>query len=107
MWIGIAAAVVLSAIAGGLTVARLRQPPAEQPVVRLQIDPPEGGQFVFGNNMGGVALSPDGRTAAFVATANGKTGLWMRPLDGTISVVEDWLPTVSIRSLTQQRDHAT
>src|SRR5207253_1145612 len=25
---------------------------------------------------------PDGRTAAFVASGEGKTGLWVRPLDG-------------------------
>ena len=52
-------------------------------MLRLQIDPPEGGRFIFGNNIGGIALSPDGRTAAFVASGNGKTGLWVRPLDGT------------------------
>jgi Tol biopolymer transport system component len=85
MWIGIAAALVLSAIGGGLTVARLRKPPAEQDVLRLQIVPPEGGQFTFGLSIGGNALSPDGRTAAFVATADGKTGLWLRPLDGTVA----------------------
>src|SRR5262249_8082964 len=52
-------------------------------VLRLQITPPEEGQFPFGNNVGGIALSPDGRTAAYVASGNGETGLWIRPLDGT------------------------
>ena len=37
----------------------------------------------FGDNVGGIALSPDGRTAAYVASGSGKTGLWIRPLDGT------------------------
>ncbi len=84
MWVGIAAVTLLiSAFAGGFTIARLRQPPAEQDVVRLQIDPPEGGQFAFGLNIGGVALSPDDRSAAFVATVNGKTGLLVRRLEGT------------------------
>jgi len=83
MWLGLVAALTLGVIAGGLTVARLHQPQPEQGVLRLQINPPEGGQFAFGNSIGGVALSPDGRTAAFVATANGKTGLWVRPLEGT------------------------
>ena len=35
------------------------------------------------NNIGGIALSPDGRTAAYVASGQGKTGLWVHPLDGT------------------------
>src|SRR6266849_1077757 len=83
MWIGIAAAMVLSALAGGFTIARLRPPPPEQGVLRVQIDPPEGGQFIFGLANGGNALSPDGRTAALVATAKGRTGLWLRPLEGT------------------------
>jgi eukaryotic-like serine/threonine-protein kinase len=83
IWIGIAAALALGAIGGGLTVSRLRRPSPEQGVLRVQINPPEGGQFAFGIGIGGVALSPEGRTAAFVATANGKTGLWVRPLDGT------------------------
>jgi hypothetical protein len=62
-------------------VSHFRQVPADERVLRLQIDPPEGGRFTIGNNVGGIALSPDGRTAAFVASANGKNGLWVRPLD--------------------------
>ena len=50
---------------------------------RLQIDPPEGGQFSLSDSIGGMAISPDGRTAAFVATIGAKTGLWVRALDGT------------------------
>jgi len=88
MWIGIAAAaLVIGALAGGFTTAHLHQPPPEQGVLRVQINPPEGGQFAFGNSSGGVALSPDGRTAAFVATANGATTLWVRPLDGTARLI--------------------
>jgi Tol biopolymer transport system component len=50
--------------------------------LRLEINPPEGGQFLLGVNIGGFALSPDGKTAAFVAGVNGTTALWVRPLDG-------------------------
>jgi Tol biopolymer transport system component len=64
-------------------VARFRQPPAEARPYRLQIEPPEGGRFIFGNGVGGLGLSPDSRTAAFVASGSGKNGLWIRPLDGT------------------------
>jgi Tol biopolymer transport system component/predicted Ser/Thr protein kinase len=84
-WWWIAAAVlVIGVLLGGWAVAHFRQPPADDRAFRLQIDPPEGGQFVVsGNGVGGLALSPDGRTAAFIASGNGRTGLWVRPLDGT------------------------
>jgi Tol biopolymer transport system component len=35
------------------------------------------------NALGGNAISPDGRTVAFVAAVNGKTGLWVRALNET------------------------
>jgi serine/threonine protein kinase len=83
VWIGISAAIlVIGALAGAFTMARLRQPPPGHGVLRVQITSPEGGQFAFGIRFGGVALSPDGRTAALVATVNGVTALWLRPLDG-------------------------
>jgi Tol biopolymer transport system component/tRNA A-37 threonylcarbamoyl transferase component Bud32 len=84
-WQWIAATTLVIGALGGWSVSHFRQPPAEDRVLRLEITPPEGGQFVLGGtaNIGGVALSPDGRTAAFVASANGHTGLWVRPLDGT------------------------
>ena len=36
-----------------------------------------------GLTSGGIALSPDGNIAAFVASAHGKIGLWIRPLNDT------------------------
>src|SRR5579864_1374627 len=81
LWIGIAAATLLLGAGVGWALALFRQPTADDRAYRLQIDPPEGGQFVFGNNSGGIALSPDGRTAVYVASVNGKTALWVRPLD--------------------------
>jgi Tol biopolymer transport system component/predicted Ser/Thr protein kinase len=82
-WWWIAAAAMVVGALGEWSIARFRQPTDDEHVFRLQMDPPEGGRFVFGNTVGGISLSPDGRTAAFVAAANGKTGLWVRPLDGT------------------------
>ena len=76
----VAAALVLLAFAGGWAMSRSRQAPAPDQVQRFQLNPPEGGQFHPAN---GFAISPDGRTLAFVATAPGKSGLWVRPLDGT------------------------
>ena len=80
-WIAIAALAVGLACGWGLT--RLRQPPANETALRVQINPPEGAQFSFGLGIGGIALSPDGRTAVFVATTNGKVELWLRPLGAT------------------------
>jgi Tol biopolymer transport system component len=83
-WIA-AGTLVIGTLLGGWAVTHFRQPPADDRAYRLQIDPPEGGRFVFGNASGGIALSPDGRTAAYVASSSGKTGLWVRPLDGTVA----------------------
>jgi Tol biopolymer transport system component/tRNA A-37 threonylcarbamoyl transferase component Bud32 len=83
-WWWIAAAALAIGALDGWSVAHFRQPAADDRVFRLQIDPPEGGQFlVSGNGVGGIALSPDGRTAAYIASSGGKTALWVRPLDGT------------------------
>jgi eukaryotic-like serine/threonine-protein kinase len=82
-WIAVAAALILGSF-GTWAVLRYRQPRAEERVLRYQIDPPQGGAFVVptGPISGGLAISPDGKTAAYVATVNGRTGLWVRPLDG-------------------------
>lgn len=80
-WIA-AATLVIGVLLGGWGVSRFRQPPAEARPYHLQINPPEGSRFIFGNMVGGLALSPDGRAAAFVASGGRKNGLWIRPVDG-------------------------
>ena len=82
MAFALAAALVIFAL-GGLAVSYFRHTPAvEERAIHLSLEPPEGGQFVFGNG-GGIALSPDGRIAAYVASVDGKIGLWVSPLDGS------------------------
>src|SRR5262249_39908596 len=82
-WIAAAAAVGIGALSGW-AVAHFRQPSTADRVFRLEISPPEGGRFVpLSNAVGGSALSPHGRMAAFVAAVKGKTGLWVRALDET------------------------
>jgi hypothetical protein len=81
-WIRGAAALILATIAGW-AVLHFREPRADERVFRAQISPPEGGRFIFGFQFGGIALSPDGRTAAFVASGGERTGLWVRRLDAT------------------------
>jgi Tol biopolymer transport system component len=83
-WRWIAVSALLAGALGGWAVSQLRQTPPDDRVFRLQITPPEGSRFVFStNSVGGIALSPDGRTAAYVASGQRKTGLWIHPLDGT------------------------
>jgi eukaryotic-like serine/threonine-protein kinase len=80
-WFAVAVAVALGA-ASSWAVMRFRHPPADERVLRFQIDPPQGGRFVLNRvAAGGLAISPDGKTTAYVADANGKTGLWILRLD--------------------------
>jgi hypothetical protein len=80
-WIAATALLAIGTLSGWM-VAHFRQPSSTDRVLRLDINPPEGGRFVtLSNTVGGSALSPDGRMAAFVAAINGKTGLWVRALD--------------------------
>jgi eukaryotic-like serine/threonine-protein kinase len=81
-WIAVAA-LAIGVLLGGWGVSRFRRPPSETLPYRLQINPPEGSRFTFGNNIGGLALSPDSRSAAYVTSGTGKNGLWTQPLDGT------------------------
>jgi eukaryotic-like serine/threonine-protein kinase len=61
-----------------------RQAPVEVRSIRALIPPPENARFQLarGINHGAIAVSPDGRHLAFVAsTPNGKDFIWIRPLN--------------------------
>ncbi len=83
MW-AVVAAGLLAALAGGLFTYVVRPAP-DLPVYRTSVLLPEGLSFPVAGAIGGVgrlAISPDGRRLAFVATdANGNQMLWVRPLD--------------------------
>jgi Tol biopolymer transport system component len=78
-WLAAAMLIILGVLIG-VAVMRSRQVPEE--TLRTHVLPPEGGQF---NLLRDFALSPDGRTLAFVASAPGKSGLWVRPMGGTVA----------------------
>jgi hypothetical protein len=81
-WVAAVVAMLTLGALGIAVAARMQQRPIDDRVLRLQINPPEGGVLPFGTIIGGIALSPDGKTAAYVATVNGNARLWVRPLDG-------------------------
>jgi hypothetical protein len=91
-WIAAAVTLVVVLGMGAWAVSRFRQPDAGGPVLRLQIAPPDGGQFggigdPFVRRGPGLALSPDGTAAVYGATVSGQYALWLRPLDGTAARV--------------------
>ena len=80
-WAWAALALALAGIAGVLVVQRLTTTPEPRPPAHFVLDTPEDLAFGLWNP---VALSPDGRSLAFLATSpGGERQLWLRPLDST------------------------
>ncbi len=82
LWVGLAAAGFLAAAVLALLFV-LRQPPASAPAapIRFVIHPPPSTRFVWIRQQNLFAVSPDGRSIAFVARGNdGRAFLWVRPL---------------------------
>src|SRR5262249_14807223 len=85
-WIAAAAAMLIfGALAGAWAVEHRRPPQSDSRVLRLQIDPPPGGQILIGpgSTVGTVAISPDGKIVAYLARVNGEPRLWLRPRDAS------------------------
>jgi serine/threonine protein kinase len=78
-WAAAAAMLVLAIVAGA---AWFLKPKPEQPLLQMEITPPEGAKFVPGPMP--FALSPDGRRIAFLATGkDGEQKLWLRSIDSS------------------------
>jgi eukaryotic-like serine/threonine-protein kinase len=78
-WI-ITAALLLALIAAlPFAVAYLRRSPTEESVIRLSVSLPD--KVTMSGTTPAVAISPDGRQIAFVATREGQNSLWVRSLD--------------------------
>lgn len=73
------AGIVLMLARPGFVPGR-RGPDSLNRPVTISIPPPPGGEFVFGNNVGGIALSPDGNWLTYVAWTD-RSRLWVRPVD--------------------------
>lgn len=78
-WIAAVVLAIVLGVSGGIFLNR----PVPAPIIRTVIDPPEKTSFVLtGDSAGPPVLSPDGTTLAFSATgADGKTLLWVRPMN--------------------------
>ena len=81
-WLGAAAQLLLSGVCVW-AVRHVWQAPTDDRVFSLEINSAVGSEFTVGTQAAGISLSPDGKTAAYVATDQGKAALWVRPLDGT------------------------
>jgi serine/threonine protein kinase len=82
-WIGVAATAVLALVfVGGWMLSRVGRPAAEQPFLHFQITPPKGPASYFSSDQR-LAVSPDGRFVTYQASVNGKSGVWLHPLDGS------------------------
>ena len=74
--IGWIAAAVLALALGALTGQRFLRPPVGQQVLRFAVPAPENTRF-----LGAPAISPDGRSLAFIAGTGDRFELWVRDLD--------------------------
>lgn len=87
LWLGLLAlvATIVDVADGMWTKHELRsnvRSTAIEQHVGVSLAPPAEGQFVFGNNIGGIALSPDGRWIAYVVSTD-RARIWVRRVDDT------------------------
>src|SRR5262249_27914058 len=71
--------IVASALGAVLWATRPRPAPAQP--LSFYLSPPAAAGFQFSTASGGSAISPDGRSLAFVAVMNGTPRLWIRALN--------------------------
>ena len=77
LWAAATLLLLVLAAAGWLSSRRS----ATNAALRLTVSPPQGESLLFATNQGGIAISPDGWTLAFVATSQGTPMIWLRGLN--------------------------
>jgi Tol biopolymer transport system component len=77
LWI--AATAVVAIVAGAALWTHWREPVPEDRALQFHVNLPAGAEFVLAS--AGNAISPDGRTIAFVAVSGGIAKLWFQSLD--------------------------
>lgn len=88
-WIAAAIAVLAALALIPTFIAHWTEPAPEVPAVHFSFPQPEGVTLDLGTSTSSqLAVSPDGRHIAFVGLhADGRTRLWLRPLDRDVPVV--------------------
>ena len=61
----------------------IRRPHLSSESIRFSVLPPEGANFSSLDVANALAISPNGRFLAFVASSNGVSSLWVRDMDST------------------------
>jgi serine/threonine protein kinase/Tol biopolymer transport system component len=81
-WVVAAAATIALAAALPLAYASLqRAPPAS--TIRFAVALPDHASFSINFDQQGIAVSPDGRSIAFIAVVDGRSALWIRSFGST------------------------
>src|SRR5215813_1080345 len=75
IWLAVTVLLALAAL--GAAWAYFSRQPAKNSALRLTIIPPEKA-----TNYGRAVISPDGRNLIFTGVSEGKSEIWLRPLDG-------------------------
>jgi Tol biopolymer transport system component len=81
--LGWTAGLAASAAAGALAFATLHEPPRQ--TTRFVIAPAPGTRIGVAENRTRIALSPDGRRLATIASVEGRQQLWLRALDSVVA----------------------
>ncbi len=79
--LAIVAILVAAALLAVFALARLRPAAARPQAVRFLVAPPAGMLFTHDVVAANIALSPDGRHLALVASSQGRRQIWLRDLD--------------------------
>ena len=80
-FIAIAGFVLVAALLAAFGLGRLRSGDAHPQAIRFLVAPPAGAFFTHDVVAPNMAISPDGRHLAFVASSQGRRQIWLRDLD--------------------------